>query len=160
MEPKSADTYELNLLEMMKLKHVVLGQTLDSLYMKFSISQSSGSMGIASRWAKPSLSVIYPSTDKPPIILSRDDRYTSALFVTISGQDYLVAASTDSIHLWNLANNTSSVVYKFKEQKNWHLDVIDERTVACVAMYPSLIGLNKVYILKTNSSSVSAVCYK
>ena len=154
-EPETADNYELNLLEMIKLNHMMSGDTILSLYVKFSISQLSGCIGITSRQLRPTLSVMYPGTDKLPLILSRDDLYISALFVTISGQEYLAAASTKGIHLWNLANSTSSFVYKFKEQKDWNLCVIDERTIACVAEQSSSDGFGKVYILNTDSEKFS-----
>ena len=154
-ERATVDTYALELLEMRKVNHVMLGETFDSLITKFSISQLSGCIAIASQWTKPALSFMYPGTDKPLLILSRDDQFSSTLFVTISDQEYLAAACKDSIHLWNPANNTSSIVYKFKEQKDWHLCVIDERTIACVAEQPTSDGFTKVYILNTDSEKFS-----
>ena len=48
----------------------------------------------------------------------------------------MAAASEDQILLWNMERNTSSVAYTFKERECWHLCVIDERTIACVAERP------------------------
>ena len=129
-------------------------ETLNTMLTKFSISQLSDSIGIASRQLRPRLSVMYPGTDKLPLILSRDDRYLSAIFVTISGQEYLAAASEDGICLWNLADNTSKVVYKFNETGLWSLFVIDERTVSCVneSRWDSL---GKFFILNTDSEKFS-----
>ena len=131
-EPETDNASALNFVETIKVNHVVIGEVFNSLQTRFSTSQLSDSIGIASRDFEPTLSIMYPGTDKPPLILSKDDRYTSALFVTISGQEYLAATFKDSIHLWNLANNTSKVVYKFEKTGHWRLCVIDENTVACV----------------------------
>ena len=104
-------------------------------------------IGIASMQAKSSLSVMYPGTDKPLLILSRDNVYASALFVSISGQEYLAAASRDGIYLWNLEDNTSRVVYGYKEEKDWLLCL---RTVASAAM-DKLSSFLSIYILKTDT---------
>ena len=137
--------------ETIKANHVQLHETYGTFFPKFFVSQFSGLVGIASAIYKPSLSIMYPGTDNPPLILSTDDEYRSALFVTISGEEYLAAASRDSIHLWNLVENTSTVVYKFKEQKVWLLCLIDERTVGCVAQHTSSDGFINIYILIANA---------
>ena len=147
-QSETGDTSALNLLETLKVKHFVADILRNNLSTIFTMSLS-GSIGI--RYTKPTLSVMYPGTKKPPLILSRDDKYTSVLFITISNQEYLVAASTDSIHLWNLEKSASSVVYKFKEQNIWHLCLIDEQIVACVAEQPSSDGFIHIRILKTDA---------
>ena len=145
------DTSALNLIETIKVNHIEIDQIFGGgFFTKFTVSKSSGAIGIASRRDKPSLSIMYPGSDKPPLVLSRKDEYGSALFITISGQEYLAAASRDDICLWNLENNSSNVVYKFNEQKDWHLCLIDETTVASVAQYTSSDGFNSIYILKTD----------
>ena len=98
---------------------------------------------------------MYPGANKPPFILGEGGAHTSAIFITISDQEYLATVSEDQIHLWNPADKSSSVAYKFKENRHWRLCVIDERTVACMATNPSSIGLNKVYILNTDSEKFS-----
>ena len=40
-------------------------------------------------------------------------------------------------------------MYQLKEQKDWHLCAIDERSVACVAEQPGLDGYSKIYTLNT-----------
>ena len=104
---------------------------------------------------KPTLSIVYPGTHKPPLTLSSDDQYTSALFTRISGQEYLVAASRDGIHLWNPAKNTKSVVNTLEKGRNWHLCAIDERTIAYVTERPSSGGFSKIHILNTDSEKFS-----
>ena len=152
-QPEMGDTSTLNLLEILNAKHIVID--IDSLVISvstiFAVSQQSGSIAITSKLAKPSLSVMYPGTDKPPLILSKDDKDTSALFITIADQEYLASTSRDGIRLWNLANNTSKVVYKFEESGLRYLCVIDDRTVACVADEPSSDGFIHIHILKTDA---------
>ena len=104
-EPETGDIAPpMNLQQTIKVNHIVksAGDRSSSLYTKFAVSESSGSIGIASADTRPSLSVIYPDTDKPPLILSRDNRFISPFFVKISDHEYLAAASEDHIHLWNL----------------------------------------------------------
>ena len=114
-EPETGDSSTMSLHQTIKVNHIVksAGDRSSSLYTGFTVSESSGSIGIASADARPSLSVIYPGADRPPVILSRDNRYISPFFVKISDQEYLAAASEDQIHIWNLERNTSSVAYKF-----------------------------------------------
>ena len=148
----------MSLQQTLKVNHIVksAGDRSSSLNTGFAVSESSGSIGIASADARPSLSVVYPGTDRPPVVLSRDNRYISPFFVKISDQEHLAAASEDQIHIWNLARNTSSVAYKFKESGHWHLCVIDERTVACVAEHSSSgHHLSKIYILNTDLEKFS-----
>ena len=153
-EPETGDTSTVSFQQTIKVNHIVksAGHRSSSLYTGFAVSESSGSIGIASADARPSLSVIYPDTDRPPVVLSRDNRYISPFFVEISDQEYLAAASEDQIHIWNLKRNTSSVAYKFQESGRWHLCVIDERTVACVAEQSSPgHHFSKIYILNTDT---------
>ena len=142
--PKRLETIKVN-------QFVLTSQDIQAIPLKtkFSVSEFSGSIGIA--FKKQSLSVMYPDTDEPPSILRNDITYNSALFITRSGQEYLAAASVNQIHLWNLADNTSSVVYRFKEERHWHLCVIDERTVGCVAEQSPSDGFRDVYILHTDT---------
>ena len=138
----------LTLQEMIKVNHIV--HLTNSSHLEFSVSEFSGSVGIASAQAKPSLSVMYPGTDKPPVILSKDKGYMSAIFMMISDQEYLATASKDKIRLWNLTKNTSHVVYKFRERSNWRLCLIDEKTVACVDVGPSSM-FSKIHVLNTDA---------
>ena len=149
-ESQTGNTSMLTLLETIKVNHIERLNIL-GLFIKFTVSELSGSVAITSIQDKPSLSIMYPGTDKPPLVLSRDGKYRSALFVKISDQEYLATASKDEIRLWNPANNTSSVVYKFKEENDWDLCVIDDRTVAYVAEHTSSNGFNNIYTLKTDT---------
>ena len=148
VEHREADS-SLTLLETIKVNHI--SARTSSIGLKFSLSEFSDSVGIASTKAKPSLSVMYPGTDENPLILSRKDRYTSALFITMSNHEYLAAATRDEIRLWNVEKNTSSVAYTFPKGKDWHLCVIDDRTVACIPAHTSSEDFNKIYILNTDT---------
>ena len=147
-QPETTDTSRLTLHKTTEINHIALGRASSSLYTKFTIS---GSIAIASPQAKPTLSVVYPATDEITLVLSRDVQYTSALFTTISGQEYLAAASRDVIRLWNLKDNTSKIVYRFEESGLWRLCAIDERTIACGEEQPSPDGFSMIYLLNTDS---------
>ena len=142
------DTSALALLETIKV-YVQLNETYGAYYTTFSVSDLTGSVAIVSPKDKPTLSVIY--RDNPPLTLSRDAQYTSALFLTLSDQEYLVTASRYGICQWNLTKNTTSVVYKFKEQDDWCLCLIDERTVACANKHASSGGFIQIYIFKIDT---------
>ena len=152
-QPEMGDTSALNLLETLQVKHIVTESSTSRLFTSFDVSQLSGSIAIASQLAKPPFSVMYPGTNKFPLTLSSSENlYTSILFITISGQEYLAAARRDGIHLWNPAQKAKSVVYKFKESGHWHMCEINERTLACVSgQKPSPDGFVKVYVLNTDS---------
>ena len=158
-EPETEDiSTTMRLQETLKVNHIVktAGDRSSSLYTRFAVSESSGSIGIASADTRPSLSVIYPGTEKLPVISSADNRFISPFFVRISDQEYLAATSENQILIWNTMKNTSSVAYKFKESGRWHLYVIDERTVACVAERPnSSHNFSKIYILNTDTEKFS-----
>ena len=150
-EPEIGDTSALNLFETLNVKHIEVQRPERFMLTTFAMSQQSDSIGIASALAKPSLSVMYHGTDKPPLILSRDDLFTATVVITISAEEYLAATFKESIHLRNLATNTSRVVFKFMERDDWRLCVINERTVACVAEQPGVDGYSKIYTLNTGS---------
>ena len=146
---QTGDTSELNLLETINVSPE--SEPSSSVVTKFSVSQLSSSIAVASVLLEPSLFAMHPGTDKPPIIFSKDNGYMSAMYIIISGKEYLVASSEDEIHLWNLEKNTSSVVYKFNGRNGWHLCVKDERTIACTAVLPASDGFYKMFILNADT---------
>ena len=148
-EDRTSDTSALNRHEVIEVSY--FKDTADSLGTTFFVSEFSGSIGIASTESKPTLSVIYPGTDKPPLIFPGKDKYTTALFITMLNQEYLAAATRDNIGLWNLEKNTSSVAFKFNEKGLWRMGVIDDRTIACVVDLPPSDGFSKIYILNMDS---------
>ena len=70
-ESQKEETSSLTLHEAINVNHLEIVRGSSSLYTKFSMSELSGAIGIASTEAKPSLSVMYPRTDKPPLILHK-----------------------------------------------------------------------------------------
>ena len=140
-----------NLCQTMEVNHIAIDPVFSPFFTKLFTSELSDSICIASLLEKPSLSVMYPGTDKPPLILSRDDQFSSALFVTISDQEYLAAVSEGQIKLWNSAQNTSSVAYELTDVSSWLLCAIDERTFACVEGKPTSDDFSKIYTLNTDT---------
>ena len=150
-EPETWEVAPVTLHEMMKADHIVPAGGSISPFTTFSVSEKSGSVGIAVLKAKPSLSAIFSGTDKPVHILSIDEVYVSTSFLTISDEEFLATTSTDRIQIWGLTKNTSREACRFEESGLWHLCAIDERTVACVAELPTSDGFSKVYILNTET---------
>ena len=119
----------------------------------FAISESE-IIAIASQ---PSLSVIYPMTDKPPFILSADKSYACVIFFRVSDQREKLAATCtndSSIHVRDSPDSRDSrVVYRLKSgrRKLMNLCVIDDRTVGYGEVDAPGDGFCKVYILNTDS---------
>ena len=67
-EHETGDTAQLNLLETINISPV--SERSRSVVTRFSVSKSPSSIAIASPMIQP-LSVIYPGTDKSPLILSK-----------------------------------------------------------------------------------------
>ena len=154
-EPETWDTAAVALHEMMEANHIVPVKRFISPQTTFAVSEMSGSIGISPLEAKPSLSVICPGTGKSVHVLSRNEGYTSTLFLSISDEEYLATALRNRIHIWSLAKNITGEAYEFEETGIWHLCVIDERTIACVGQEPCPNGITKVYILNTDSGKFS-----
>ena len=151
---KSQDS-ALTLEDMIHIDHLAQKDPINNILNKFSLS-SSGAIGIACHDGRPSLSVIYPGSSRPPQALSTEEGYLyvpSAVFIMKSAKDCLAAICSSTIHLWNLEDNTSSVIYKRKFDIGFgiNLCVIDDRTVAYGEVDPSGDGCQKIYILMTNT---------
>ena len=146
------NTSPLTLLETINAKHLGLVRGSSTLYTKFSVLKLSGAIAIASTESKPTMSIIYPGTDKPPTILDTNNMYMPTLFLMICNQEYLAAASEGKIQLRNLGKKTSTVAYTFKESAHWCLCVVDERTVACVQESTSPIeSFSQICLLNTDT---------
>ena len=118
----------------------------------FDVSNSSA-IAVSSH-GSPSVSVIFPNKDKSPLVLSTDKNYGSVAFVEKLDKEYLAAVwNGRSIHLWDMEKNTSQVVYNFEStpQKQMNFCVLDSKTVACGAVYPTDEGFHEIYILNTES---------
>ena len=119
----------------------------------FTVSESE-TVAIASQ---PSLSVLYPVTNRAAFILSADKSYACVIFFRTSGQREKLAATCtndSSIHVWDsLDSRDSRVVYRLKSgrRKLMNLCVIDERTVGYGEVDAPGDGSCKVYILNTDT---------
>ena len=151
-ETDTEETAALTHHKTLKVDQVEPSKGIISRFTNFTVSNC---IGIAHTGEMPSLSAMYPGTDRPPLVLSRGEAYTSTLFITISDQEYLATASKDNIGLWNLTKNTSNIASELDKQEDGYLCVIDEKTVTCVAEQPSSDGFSKVYILNTDSEKFS-----
>ena len=121
---------------------------------RFTVSDSR-SIGICCE-AKPSLSILYPDTDKAPVILSKKVRYCSATFVKFRGKEHLAAACLDDgcLHLWDIESKTYKKVFDPKLPKNklnkyMNICKINDSTIAYGEEYASLEESRSVFILKT-----------
>ena len=124
---------------------------------RFTISES-GAIGISCS-EKPSLSVMYPDSDKAAVILPSDKTYRSATFVKISGKEYLAAACDEDgcLYLWDIETQTSKKVFdpirhKDKADKDMIICNIDENTIRYAEVYPSLDESRKIFILKMDAA--------
>ena len=155
-EAKNTRHASLTLEDTITVDHLVRKGTLDCLMNGLSLS-SSGAIGIVCPNGDPSLSVIYPGSSHPPQVLSNEGRYYwSAVFMMNLGKECLAATcyNDNTIHLWDLEDNTSSIVYKhkFDIRKDTNFCVIDDRTVVYGEFFPSWEdGSHKIYILRTNT---------
>ena len=120
---------------------------------RFTISES-GDIGISCK-EKPSLSVMYPDTDKAPVILPSDKTYRSATFVKISGKEYFAAACDEDgcLYLWDIETQTSQKVFdpdlhKDKVHKRMIICKIGENAIGYAEVFASLDDSRKFMILK------------
>ena len=143
---------------------------------RFSLSES-GTIGI-SCFETPSLSVMYPDTDKPPAVLSDQMTYYSAAFVKVSGKEYLAASCREDgcLYLWD--TETSKKVFdpnlpSEQRDKGMHIFKIGDNTIGYGEGIASPDGSRRVFILNTDTeeftlsstlrlftpSSILDICY-
>ena len=132
----------------------------DSKYVKmtnrFAVSES-GAIGISCE-ESPSLSVMYPDTHRPLVILSNHKACQSATFMKISGKEYLAVAGDEDgcLYLWDIESRTSRKVFdpklpNDKVDKYMNICKIDENTIGYGEVFASLDGSRRVFILKTDT---------
>ena len=130
----------------------------DTKYVKaenrFTVSESEA-IGISCD-ESPSLSVIYPDTDKRPVVLSDKKVYRSATFLKVSRKDYLAAACIDDgcFYLWDIESKTSRKVFEPKLSiehfKEMTMFKIDDNTIGYGEVHATSDGSRRVFILKTD----------
>ena len=157
----NGDDEPLKLVETWNLDHVQIRED-NKLYAtnRFSISDS-GAIGI-SRIENPSLSVMYPNTDKAPVILSDKTEYHSATYVKISGKEYLAAACKEDrcLYLWDMESKTSNKVFdpnlsSEQRYKDMIIFMIDDNTIGYGEAHVSPDGSRRVFILKTDTGEMT-----
>ena len=100
---KSGDDVDgsLKLMETWNVDHVqVIKDNKLNAANRFSISES-GAIGISCT-ENPSLTVMFPGTDKSPTVLSNDKIFRSAIFLKIRGKEYLATACDEDgcLYFW------------------------------------------------------------
>ena len=130
--------------------------------MWFSVGES-GNISILFVRSNPNestLSMLYSSHPTSPVILSSGTErlFHNPVFVNLSGREYLaVSCLTDaSIHLWDVVNRTSRVVYQkgSGEDKDMMLCVKDNETVI-YGERRNTDGVHNVYLLNTSTEQWS-----
>ena len=127
---------------------------------RFSISES-GAIGI-NCYEKPSLSVMYPDTDKATVILSHSKEYRSATFVKVFDKEYLAAACNEDgcLYLWDTESKISKKVFdqklpKHQKYKVMNICKINESTIGYGEVHASPDGSRRVFILKTDTEDLT-----
>ena len=127
---------------------------------QFTVSES-GALGISCD-ESPSLSVMYPDTDKAPVILSKYTIYRSATFVKCRRKEYLAAACLDDgcLHLWDVASKTYRTVFdpKLPEEKRFkrmNICKIDDSTIGYGEVQASPDSSRRVFFLKMDTEEWS-----
>ena len=150
-------TKSLQLVKQWTLDHVPAKPKIVNASNRFTISES-GTVGISCE-EHPSLSVMYPDTDRPPVILSNNKVYRSATFIRIRGKEYLAAASDEDgcLYLWDIDSTTPRKVFDpklpmDKVNKCMNICKIDKNTIGYREVSVSLDGSRRVFILKTHTA--------
>ena len=153
----SGDGQPWKLVETWKVDHVKLGSKIYAN--RFSVSDS-GEVAI-DFLENPQLSVMYPETDKPPAILSKDTRYRSPTFVKISGKEYLAAACVEDecLYLWDTESKTSKKAFDPKLPKDLQYKLMNicklkDNTIGYGEVDASPDGSRRVFILKTDKEEM------
>ena len=121
---------------------------------RFAVSET-GAVGI-SCGQRPSLSVMYPNTDKPPVVLSDKVIYYSATFVNVSGKEYLAASGQENgcLYLWDIESKTPKKAFDPnlpKIHNYMNICKIDESTIGYGEVYASFDESRRVFILRTDT---------
>ena len=153
------DVQPWKLIATWNVDHVKLGSGFYAAN-RFSVSESGGVAFSCDE--KPSLSVMYPDTDKPPIVLSTDTIYHSATFVKISGKEYLATACNKDgcLYLWDTESKTSKKVFDPElpwDQVYRYMNIckLRDNTIGYAEAYASPDGSRRVFILKTDKEKVT-----
>ena len=158
--PSGEHDQTLKLLKTWDLIHVKTRETTVNHGNRFSISNS-GAIGI-SCFEKPSLSVMYPDTDKATVILSYSNQYYDATFVKAFGKEYLAAACDVDycLYLWDIESKTPKKVFDPKMHSKQFYKVmsifkINDNTMGYGEELASPDGIRRVFVLKTDTEELT-----
>ena len=147
----------LQLVKEWKLDHIKPDPEYAKTANRFAISES-GAIGISCD-ESPSLSVMYPDTDKRPFVLSKEKTYRSATFTKISGKEYLAAAGYEDgcLYFWDIESKTPRKVFDpqiplDKRDKEMVMCKIDDNTIGYAEVCASLDESKRLFILKTDTA--------
>ena len=155
------DDQSWKLVETWKIYHV---QTREDkrIYIsnRFSMSES-GAIGISCE-EKPSLSMMYPGTGKPPTVLSKGKTiYRSATFLKVHDTEYLAAAGSmdGCLFFWNIESKTAKKVFDPKlptgqTYKDMNICKIDESIIGYGEVCATTDGSRRVFILNTDKEEL------
>ena len=155
------DDQSWKLVKTWKVDHVHMREN-NKFYLgnRFSISES-GAVGI-SCFETPSLSVMYPNSDKPPVILSDEVTYYSATLVNNSGKEYLASACEEDgcLYLWDIESKISKKVFdpnlpSKQRKKGMNIFKINERTIGYGEVRASPDGSRRVFILNMDTEELT-----
>ena len=146
-------------LEQTRIAHHIKGEQFgDNLLNTITVTDS-GIVGIACRVSDQTLSVIFgQEEDRRPRVLTSAKGYWSVIALKINGGEYLAASdrNINGIHLWDLRQNMSRVVYKTQPfqfpVKEMNLCMIAEGMVGYGEVDPSGDGLQRIYVLNTTGA--------
>ena len=127
---------------------------------RFSISESEA-IGISCK-EKPSLSVMYPNTEKATVILSDSKVYYSVTFVKVLGKEYLAASCyvDGCLYLWDIESKTSKRVFdpkltKDQKDKGMNIFTINDDTIGYGETRASPDGSRRIFILKMDTEKMT-----
>ena len=136
-----------------KEKQAYLGNT-------FSVAES-GAIGVSCE-ENPSLSVIYPDTGKPPIVLSDTKAFRLNTFLQVSGKEYLAAACDEDgcLYLWDIESKTSRKVFDPKlpwdgRYKEMNVFKIGGTTIGYGEVDALSDGSRRVFVLQTDTEELA-----
>ena len=147
-------------LEQTRIAQHIKGEQFGDNLLNTITATDSGIVGIACRVSDPTLSVIFgQEEDRRPRVLTSAKGYWSVIALKINGGKYLAASdrNINGIHLWDLRQNMSRVVYKTQPfqfpVKEMNLCMIAEGMVGYGEVDPSGDGLQRIYVLNTTGAN-------
>ena len=123
---------------------------------RFTISES-GAIGISSE-EQPRLSIIYPDTQKPPLILTTNKSHRFATFIKSFDREYLATATIidNGLHIWDINTKSSRKISNSLLPVRTYASsifVVDNKTVGYGEANPACDKSFKVSLVNTESDT-------